>query len=133
MADLQRPRALFKARFLLDADRTIEKARKDARDKEGLHTRRSVNRVAAGTAGPAGLKRRVAARRATPQTEIESGDEKLVATAKYALGLEGGSEGSGGLPPELFVELLEYLVQPRDSTRRGMPLGGEEQEVEEGR
>lgn len=45
------------------------------------------------------------------------------ASARYVLGLEGASEGSTGLPPELFVELLDVLVPKWDLARKDEPLG----------
>jgi hypothetical protein len=139
-AEPERPRALFKARALLDAARPIEKARKDAREKEGRRTRAAVNSEAAAAAAPAYLEERVEKGQELPRVAVAvavaaragaNEKEELVATVKYALGLEGGSEGSVGLPPELFVELLGFLVPPWDCARRGLPLGGEDYVVED--
>jgi hypothetical protein len=77
----QRARALHKARSLLDAAHAINTA------------------AAPLLITPIYLKRRVRSAKALPQVAVAedaSGDERVVATIKYALGLEGGGIGAGG-------------------------------------
>jgi uncharacterized protein len=120
MVEPQRPRALLKARALLDAALTVPKARKDSADKGEPPALQQHKAIAA---APAYLKRRVAEGRALPAVQVneEGQSEKLVACVKYALGLEGGGgvhEGEGpapqGMLKEVFIELCEMLVPKWD-------------------
>jgi ankyrin repeat protein len=132
-------RFLHKARSLLTAAATIAKARKDAHDK-GLSPAEQQHKALA--AAPEWVKGRVAEEgRALPRAELtppppqqqqqqqqqqqrdeqeqeqqqeeeeEEKHKRLRATAGFVLGLEGGEEEQG-LPDELFVELLGYMLVP---------------------
>lgn len=119
MKEAHRPRVLYKARCLLEAGPTIDKARTEAREKRGLRTRTELAREAS-LAVPY-LQKRVEEGQELPRPEANAGDEELVGTAKLAVGME--VEGAKGLPQELFVELLEYLVPAWDPARRGRLQG----------
>lgn len=107
----QRARALHKARSLLDATHAI-------------HTAAAPLPIA-----PIYLKRRVRFAEALPQVVVaEDGrdDEQVVATLKYALGLEGGGIGAvvegvepmAGMVKEAFMELVDMLAPEWD--RKGV-------------
>lgn len=66
VAELDRPRALFKARSLLDAARAVNKIRSDARTRAG-RSRAAVGAV------PAFLKGRAADGRELPRPQAERG------------------------------------------------------------
>lgn len=117
VAEPQRPRLLLKARALIDAPLTIETARTNARDKEGLGPAGQQEQAVA--AVPLYLKQRVAQEQALPVVEVvnEQESEEIVACVKYALGLEDGGgvvlegqEPAVGMVKELFVELCEMMV-----------------------
>lgn len=89
----QCPRALLKARALLDAAHAIDYVR--ANDGDGdRHTQQRRARGATQrrlvAAAPTYLKQRVAHGHQLPQVQVHGSDEQLVACVKYALGLEGG-------------------------------------------
>jgi hypothetical protein len=133
IADADITRALHKARSLLDAAATIAKARKDAHDK-GLSPAEQQHKALA--AAPEWLKGRVAEEgRAMPRAELipqqqqpggpmtrrrqqqqqqqqqqQHDNERLRATAAYALGLEGGEKG--GMVDDVYVKLLEFMLPP---------------------
>ena len=138
LAEPQRPRLLFKARALLEAHTPIDKARSDARDKEGLRTRAALNRRAAAVA-PVYLEGRAGDGRNLPRVQLveQVEQEQLAACVKYTLGLEGGGvvlfegqEPTVGMVKEVFVELLEMLVPKWDPAQKGRPLGWEKEDEE---
>lgn len=126
----ERAIALFKAHSLLDAARGVDKAFADAHEK-GLA--RAAHQQASLKAAPAYLKVRVEREEELPQlvTDSQEGHPVVVASARYVLGLEGASEGSTGLPPDLFVELLQFLVPRWDPARKDEPLGRYFEKVED--
>lgn len=157
LAELQRPRVLFKARALLDARHDTRKAVQGARDKGLPPAEQQQNAVAA---APAFLKGRVeqgvglpvvvlvektwgvlgdGAQEFTPSfRSLAAAQEKLVACVKYALGVEygggvhfEGEEKPVGMLREVFVELVEMVVPKWDRARRGLPLGEEDEEEDD--
>jgi hypothetical protein len=152
IAEPDRARTLHKARSLLTAAAPIAKARKDAHDK-GLSPAEQQHKALA--AAPEWLKGRVAEEgRALPRAELtplppqqqeqeEEEEEqqqqqqqqhhvveRLRATAGFVLGLEGGEEEQG-LPDELFVELLGYMMAPWADKGPAAATEDEEEEEEE--
>ncbi len=118
IAELDHARALHKARALLDAASAVTKASADARKKD-LSVAELQRAVLA--AAPEYLKGRVARGEELPMVEMcqqqeeqqqqeEPGADKgrLRATAAFALGF-GGDEYKG-LPKELYVELLGFIL-----------------------
>ena len=124
-----RARALHRARTLRDLPAKLGKARSDARGK-GRVTEAEQREAAVGAA-PECLKGRVAAGTALPEVLLASAaataggkaalpvgvDEEARATVAFALDMdtdvgegEGARAWAGGLPPELFVELMGYLL-----------------------
>ena len=114
LAEPQRARTLLKARALIDAGRTIDKARIDARDKEGLDP--AGQRAKAAAAAPVCLRDRIQGGGPLPRVEVPAARrkrfEQATAVLEYALGpREDESEGSSkDMVKELFMELCEQLV-----------------------
>lgn len=103
-----RARCLHKARALFDADITILKARQDSRDKNESPALQQQKAIAA---APVYLKGRVERDEPLPRVQLsERGDERLRATAAFVLGLEEGGVEYVGLPHEMYVDLLGYLL-----------------------
>ena len=124
----QRSRTLFKARKIIDGTRPIHKAKRDAEASGVVYPKSHLALIAA---APKLLKTRVAFIRELPRVEVveEGRDEKLLATVKYVLGLEGGGgvmlegqEPTVGMLPEVMVELLELMVPKWEPARKGHPL-----------
>ena len=109
IAEPDRARALHKARALLDAPRAIAKAEQDARGKGDAP---AVQRQKAIAAAPVYLKGRVQRDETLHVLELgpQRGDERLGGTAAFVLGLEEGGVEYAGLPKEVYVELLGYLM-----------------------
>lgn len=117
LAEPDRARFLHKARALLDAALVIPSAAQDAAD-EGEPP--AAQRQKAIAAAPASLKGRVQRDEALPRVELtppapqqqqqRDNEERVRATAAYVLGLEEGGVEYGGLPGEVFVELLGYML-----------------------
>ena len=104
-----RAHTLHKARALPDAAIVINKARRDAHD--GGHAP-AVQRQQTIAAAPVYLKGRVKRGKTLPVPELapQREDERLRATAAFVLGLEEGGVGYAGLPREVYVDLLGYLL-----------------------
>ena len=63
-------------------------------------------------AAPVYLKGRLQQDEALPAPELapQRGDERMRATVAFVLGLEEGGVGYAGLPREVYVDLLGYLL-----------------------
>jgi hypothetical protein len=72
-----------------------------------MHTRGQQKRAAV-AAAPVYLKGRVAL--PVPEFTPQGEDERLRATVAFVLGLEEGGVEYAGLPREVYVELLGYLL-----------------------
>ena len=129
LAEPQCPRALFKARALLDAAHATNKARTDAQTKG--HPA-AVQQQEAVAVAPVYLKQRVAQSEELPGVQVVEHveQEELAACLKYALGLESGGgvvfegqEPAVRMLPEVFVELLELRTPKWDPAQKGRPLG----------
>jgi hypothetical protein len=118
-AEPQRPRLLFKARRLLDAARSVTKARKDAAVK-GLSA--AVQQEKALAAAPAYLHGRVVEGQELPRPALTGKNKKRLAVLRFALGMDDG-DGSTALPPESFTELLEMMAPRWDPAHKGVPIG----------
>lgn len=107
-------RRLFKFRALLDAAVAVPKARSDARGKGEPATVQWQKAVAA---APTYLKARVEREQPLPRVELrparkreESRITEARATVAFAVGFEDGGVKYPGLPPELFEELIDYML-----------------------
>lgn len=109
----ERARALVKARALLDATRTITKARSDA---AAAGEAEEGQRARAAAVAPACLKERVGEGKKLPVVKPKDparrsreDSKRDAAVVRYVLGMEGGEDGMG-LLPELFEELRQMFL-----------------------
>lgn len=108
-AEPARSRCLHKARMSLDTPIAITSARKGAMDHDLSVT--SMQQAILATI-PMPLKERVAWGKVLPQVELTAsqGDERLRATVAFVLGLEEGRVEYQGLPWDMYMDLLGYLL-----------------------
>ena len=111
IAELERARAVFKARALVDAAHALPKARQDAIDK-GLSVAAMQRAILRAT--PPGLKKHVRWGWKLPRVELapkrkkRQQDKQLRATVAFVVGFEGSKVGV--MPQEVFDELLDYML-----------------------
>ena len=109
IAEPDRARCLHKARSVLDADTAIDKVWIDSRDDGDTPVVQKQKTTAAATSY---LKRRVEQDQPLPRPELAQGqgDQQVRATVAFVLGSEEGGVEYVGLPYEMYVDLLGYLL-----------------------
>ena len=111
IAEPDRARAIHKARSLVDAAHAIPKAQKDAIGK-GLSVPAMQRTILAAT--PTYLRQRVAWGEELPRAELalerQADDAQLRATVAFVVGLEEGGVEYQGLPWEVYMDLLGYMM-----------------------
>lgn len=118
-------RVLFRARSLLDADRTVQAVSQSLAAK-GLPPDMQEAVLALAPPGPVFIKGRVAVEKALPRVSVVGEDEGLVGVVRCVVGLDGDV----GLSPDLMVELLEMMTPKWDPARKGEVLGAYYEKVE---